>query len=85
MSELLFNNISTVGALITNLNKGLPKALKEDKRVAKATLQAIDDLDDDEDFERAKLGVYFSHVGLIRMAMSYALGDEYIKFESDVD
>jgi len=85
LSELIFNDINTVGALITNLNKGLPKALKEDKRVAKSILQAVDELDDDEDYERAKLGVYFSHVGLIRMAMSYALGEEYVKIESDVE
>lgn len=84
LSELIYNNINTVGALVDNLKKGLPKALKEDKRVAKATLQVIDELDDEEDYERAKLGVYFSHVGLIRMSMSYALGSEYIKLESDV-
>lgn len=81
LSELVFNEISDVGALVDNLKKGLPKALKEDKRVAKLTLEMMDEQDDDNDVERAKLGVYFSHVGLIRMAMSYALDNKYIKFE----
>jgi len=79
-SELIFNNITTVGSLLDNLKKGLKEAIAEDKRVAERLLsdgKAFDESNDNEK-ARAKQGVYFSRVGLIRLSMNNALGDSYI-------
>lgn len=85
LSELINNNILTAGELLEHLRSGLPEALKDDKRKVKAILKSWGDDEEDMDDEdrnslqRCKSGVYYTHVGLIRMSMSYAIGDDYIK------
>lgn len=83
LSELIKNKILTVGECIDFLKIGLPSAIKEDKDMARDVLINEDDFDDDSELKRAKSGVFFTHVGLIRTAISNAIGTAYIRNQTE--
>lgn len=88
MDELIENGVTTVGSLLDSLHKGLPDTLEESKRLARSSLKSYeeDDFYDDEDereVPRWKKGVYYSHVGLIRISMVKAIEGYKIKTLDD--
>ncbi|WP_081044880.1 GTP pyrophosphokinase [Klebsiella aerogenes] len=82
LSELIKNGILTVGACIDKLREGLPSALVEDKNIVSDIINSDQDIQADDEIERAHQGVFFSHVGLIRTAISNAIGISYIRNQS---
>lgn len=78
LSELLRNNITTINDLLVPLRQGLPHALEDSKLTAKQCLRAYEnnasfDDDDDKEVPRWRKGIYYSHVGLIRISMVHAV------------
>ncbi|HAN2953997.1 TPA: hypothetical protein IE676_004228, partial [Escherichia coli] len=69
LSELIKNKIITVGECIDALKSGLPSAIDEDKAMVRRIISNEDDYDDESELKRARLGVFFTHVGLIRTAI----------------
>ena len=63
LRDLYREGYAQVAKFRNALTKGLPAALMEDKRIAANTVL-------DEDEERRKRGVYFTHCGLVRMALN---------------
>ncbi|MBY4838556.1 GTP pyrophosphokinase family protein [Pantoea sp. DY-5] len=85
LSELIFNGIESASDFKEKLNKGLAEALADDKRRVRV-LKTKDNEDgelDDIEWSRVSRGVYYSHVGLIRIAMSNVMGDDYIITDND--
>lgn len=85
LSELLENNITTVGALLEPLREGLPEALNQSKKTASDLLKLYEDdefydEEDEKELPRWKKGIYYSHVGLIRVSMVHAI-EGYIRRE----
>ncbi|WP_049281753.1 GTP pyrophosphokinase, partial [Shigella boydii] len=70
LSELIKNKIITVGECIDALKSGLPSAIDEDKAMVRRIISNEDDYDDESELKRARLGVFFTHVGLIRTAIA---------------
>lgn len=83
LSELIKSGILTVGDCLDLLKRGLPSALAEDKETVRGILQNEDDFDDDSELRRAKLGVFFTHVGLIRTAISNEMGTAYVRNQTE--
>lgn len=79
LSELLLNGINTVGVFRSNLEKGLPEALRKDAEEALSRSKSYDQgiVYSSQDIERALKGVFYSHVGLIRISMVNALRGKY--------
>ncbi|WP_370609432.1 RelA/SpoT domain-containing protein [Citrobacter portucalensis] len=82
LSELIKNDILTVGACIDNLKAGLPSALQEDKAMVETIINIGEDDNDEDEIKRAKSGVFFTHVGLIRSAIANVIGPGYIRNQS---
>lgn len=78
LAELIENDVTTVGALLDSLRQGLPEALEESKQLAHKSLKSYgeDEFYDDEserELPRWKKGIYYSHVGLIRISMVHSI------------
>ncbi|HDV2420116.1 TPA: hypothetical protein RHY34_004127, partial [Escherichia coli] len=83
LSELIKNKIITVGECIDALKSGLPSAIDEDKAMVRRIISNEDDYDDESELKRARLGVFFTHVGLIRTAISDSMGTSYIRNQTE--
>ena len=82
LSELIKNKIITVGECIDALKSGLPSAIDEDKAMVRRIISNEDDYDESE-LKRARLGVFFTHVGLIRTAIANSMGTSYIRNQTE--
>lgn len=79
LPELEHFNLATIGKVTAMLRKHLKVLLKEDKETAKAHLKAAEDNDEEltkREAERYNRGVYFTHVGLTRLAIGEEIGYE---------
>ncbi|EFN8334131.1 hypothetical protein EB609_04225, partial [Escherichia coli] len=83
LSELIKNKIITVGECIDALKSGLPSAIDEDKAMVRRIISNEDDYDDESELKRARLGVFFTHVGLIRTAIANSMGASYIRNQTE--
>ncbi|HDC4799011.1 TPA: hypothetical protein O8U71_000907 [Escherichia coli] len=83
LSELIKNKIITVGECIDALKSGLPSAIDEDKSMVRGIISNEDDYDDESELKRARLGVFFTHVGLIRTAIANSMGTSYIRNQTE--
>ena len=83
LSELIKNKIITVGECIDALKSGLPSAIDEDKAMVRRIISNEDDYDDESELKRARLGVFFTHVGLIRTAIANSMGTSYIRNQTE--
>ncbi len=83
LSELIKNKIITVGECIDALKSGLPSAIEEDKAMVRRIISNEDDYDDESELKRARLGVFFTHVGLIRTAIANSMGTSYIRNQTE--
>lgn len=83
LSELIKNKIITVGECIDALKSGLPSAIDEDKAMVRGIISNEDDYDDESELKRARLGVFFTHVGLIRTAIANSMGTSYIRNQTE--
>lgn len=83
LSELIKNKITTVGGCIDALKSGLPSAIDEDKEMVRGIISNEDDYDDESELKRARSGVFFTHVGLIRTAIANAMGTSYIRNQTE--
>ncbi|HCQ9225370.1 TPA: hypothetical protein OMJ85_004061 [Escherichia coli] len=83
LSELIKNKIITVGECIDALKSGLSSAIDEDKAMVRRIISNEDDYDDESELKRARLGVFFTHVGLIRTAIANSMGASYIRNQTE--
>ncbi|HCA7355239.1 TPA: hypothetical protein NU803_000898 [Citrobacter freundii] len=83
LSELIKNKITTVGECIDALKSGLTSAIDEDKEMVRGIISDEDDHDDESELKRARSGVFFTHVGLIRTAIANAMGTSYIRNQTE--
>lgn len=85
-AELYNNNIKTTSQLIRILEESLPDVLKEDKELVErknGELAKGKSLTGVSNVERLLRGVYFSHVGLIRVSVRDYLGDTFNPLPSE--
>ena len=68
---------------IDALKSGLPSAIDEDKAMVRRIISNEDDYDDESELKRARLGVFFTHVGLIRTAIANSMGASYIRNQTE--
>ena len=75
-TELLLNDIANASQFKNLINLHIDKLLEEDR------INADDDFEDVKEKERAKLGVFYTHVGLVRGCIQNALQKNYKHFSS---
>lgn len=79
IEDLLEFDIDTVGKLRQLIQSNLPQVLEEDKSYAKSRLN--DKTLNSDSHKRAKQGVFFIHIGLVRQSLAKHFGnkwDEYL-------
>lgn len=79
LSELSLNNIHTTHQLIEIINSKLASTLKKDKREVINKRKLIAEGEAVSDQERIEQGVFYSHVGLIRVSAVAYVGKNYIR------
>lgn len=75
LDDLLSNNVSTVEGLRSLIVNNIKRALRADRKEVESRIK--DNSYADEDEERLKRGVFYTHVGLTRQALKEQFGDKY--------
>jgi len=83
LEELHAFDVNTTTNLRDFIQSNIKKALSEDAGRAEEIINGEGDSDDD--FERAERGVYYTHVGLVRIMLGLEFGDKWDNYRRNKD
>lgn len=83
LQDLKSFDVKTAKDLRSLIKRNLRVALADDAKRVKEEIESEDDGATISDIERVRRGVFFTHVGLTRMAMNAEFGERFDKYMND--